>query len=274
MAKKKNREQQDARTVDKILDELRNSALHVPIVIVEGRDDVKFYREIAYHQLAASQTAFDFVGVVKETGQREGGGRNNLLGLFGRVKNEPGLKRKVLFFADRDFEVFTGIPPVWEGIHFTTGYAIENDLFADGQPQRFLYPSEQLVWQHLLDGLCNWFAGQIRLGLDGQRGKMNLALSMMNPNDRKLVQEAEECPDSVLLAQIKADFTRLTRGKHLFGLLTYVHQERKEEQLLDNPKRHFWQECINRGLENNNSCTHRIGEVLWASAVGGPQINK
>jgi hypothetical protein len=62
MAKKKNREQQDARTVDEILDELRNSALHVPIVIVEGRDDVKFYREIAYHQLAASQIAFDFVG--------------------------------------------------------------------------------------------------------------------------------------------------------------------------------------------------------------------
>ncbi len=269
MAKKKNRDRQEARTIDEIMDELRNSILDTPIVIVEGRDDVQVYREIALRHLSASQIAFDFAGIVKEGGQREGGGRNNLLTLFKRVKTEsPKLKRKILFFADQDFEVFTGIPPKWEGFHFTNGYTMENDLFADGQAQRFLHADEQPVWQKMIDELCNWFAGQVYLSQRGRAAEMKIDLTMRNPDHRDLVAMADDCPDLDLLAQIKADFVRLTRGKHLFELLWHIHQTRLDG-LQKKEISHFWQDCINQGLENNNSNTYRISQLLRASVVGG-----
>ncbi|MCU0449337.1 MAG: DUF4435 domain-containing protein [Bernardetiaceae bacterium] len=267
MAKKKSREKQEARTMEEILDELRNSALATPIVIVEGPEDVLIYREIARRRLSASQIAFDFVGVVKKDGQRDGGSRSTLIALSKRVKTElPGLKRPILFFADRDLEVFTGLKPEWEGIYFTHGYAIENDLFADGQPHQNLYFDEQPIWETRLDHLCNWFAGQVHIGLAGQRDQMKIALNLRDPHNWEVVEKAPPCPDPALLAQVRADYVKLTRGKHLLDLLFSLHQARTGEQLLNHPPGYFLQGCINQGLTNRDSHTYRLGQIIWASA--------
>jgi len=269
MGKKKSKEGQDARTIDEILDELRNSALNTLLLIVEGRDDIQIYREIAFRHLSASQIAFDFVGVINEDGKRDGGGRNLLLTLFERMKSElPSLKRKVLFFADRDLKIFGTIPAEWGGVHFTDGYSIENDLFADGQPHSSLHADEQPIWQEMIDKLCNWFAGQVLLWSDGRADKMKIDLTMRNLDHLEgIVKIAPDCPDLDLAARIKTNFIRLTRGKHLLELLWHIHHARPTGHFRKEIF-HFWQDCINRGLENSNSHTYRISQLLRASAVG------
>jgi Protein of unknown function (DUF4435) len=271
MARKKTREEQDTRTVNEIIAEMRNSAVNSLMVIVEGKDDLRIYRDIALRFLSASQVVFLFVGTKDDDGKRDGGGRNSLLELFKQVKTDlPNLKREILFFADRDLKVFEAIPMEWEGIHFTNGYSIENDLFADGQPHRSLYADEREYWEILMTNLCNWFSGQVRLWLDGRAAEMKIDLNMKNPSQRDVILEASSPNDPDLANKIREDFVRLTRGKHLFELLLHIHEGRIEKgQMAKTRAEHFWQDCINLGLENHHSQTNRIAHLLRTRVGGG-----
>ena len=64
------------------------------------------------------------------------GGRNNLLGVYKQRQKFADLP--VAFVADQDMWLFSGIPSGYDGIIWTEGYSIENDLYADADMENLL----------------------------------------------------------------------------------------------------------------------------------------
>ena len=115
--------------VDFVLHTLRTSDL--PTVVVEGKHDKQIYRWL--------EDLFDrpHVNILSADG------RENLLEIFNRRKEFED-RLPVVFMADQDKWVFSGPPPSYEDIIWTSGYSIENDLYSDGNP-------EDLILDHMMD---------------------------------------------------------------------------------------------------------------------------
>lgn len=106
-------------SLDELISMLERSSL--PTIIVEGKDDIIIYRKIE----SLLQNVVDVLPV---------GGRPNVLGIFDSIKTNPSLQdKKLIFIADKDTWVNTGIPSEYQSniLIFTHGYSIENDIFID-----------------------------------------------------------------------------------------------------------------------------------------------
>jgi hypothetical protein len=111
-------------TVNELVSMLRHSS--EPTILVEGPDDIMVYRWLKQHIEPLKASPIDC------------GGRQNLLSVYER-RNEFS-HVKTVFLADKDLYVFLGIPEEYSDVLWTTGYSIENDIYAGSinQTRRFI----------------------------------------------------------------------------------------------------------------------------------------
>jgi len=89
----------------------------IPTILVEGKDDVKIYRWL---ENDINESYLSHVDILPC------GCRNTLMKLYALRLSFSNL----VFIADKDQYVYGTIPPEYSDIVFTTGYSIENDLYA------------------------------------------------------------------------------------------------------------------------------------------------
>jgi hypothetical protein len=232
-------------------------------VFVEGPDDVLIFNTIAKHKGLSGRV--NFIGR---------GGRVPLLELYDHyILQRPRIAHTILFFADRDTWVFTGIPSEYAGVHFTKGYSIENDLFEDGQEaiMNHLYHDEKERFTKLIESVCEWFAFEVQLMLEGKGDSAKIDISLLNPNviapnaSRMTILQIESITSEQeeRIKNMKQNYTQLLRGKFLFELFQRLSQDRNHQENLPIPNiSSLFSTCIATGLSNDSSNCHRIATLL------------
>lgn len=196
-------------TVDEILSTLKNSQL--PTIIVEGSDDLLVYlrlEELLYEENVSVLSA---------------GGRKNVLSIFDRA-NEIPKNKKVIFIADKDIWVLTGIPNnyIAKNLLFTNGYSIENDAFQDCDLPKFMSNSEKDKFEKELERFLLWYSiaveRHINHGDESIKNHPNHILDNIKEfQDLTSLKDGESFPTQ-RFEELKSDYKNLIRGKSLVQL--------------------------------------------------------
>ena len=224
-------------TVEELVAALRRSAL--PTVLVEGQEDMRIYRWV---EARLGNRAANVLPA---------GGRDKLLSVYER--RQEFAKLPVAFVADRDMWLFSGIPSNYDGVIWTDGYSIENDLYAGTELENLLDAEEALEHQQLLDAIVEWFAFEVEEYLEGRPFEVKnhcnkivpLGQTQIDENFRK--SRGFRPPGEEIHRQIRDAYQLQLRGKQLFQML---------------------ERCLNarqRGTRYNISSLHEIAVKLTDS---------
>ena len=195
-------------TEDELVDTLRRSSL--PTVLVEGKGDMPIYRWVE-QRLGSRKANVQAVG-----------DRNKLLSIFERRREFPDLP--VAFVADRDMLLFSGIPSDYDGVIWTEGYSIENDLYVDAELENLLDAEEVQEHQQLLEAIVEWFAFEVEEYLAGRCFRISshydvvpLGQTRMDEGFRR--NRGFRSPGEETHRQIQEAYQLQLRGKLLFQML-------------------------------------------------------
>ena len=196
-------------TVGELVAALRRSEL--PTVLVEGQDDMRIYRWVE-GRLGS-----------RRANVHPAGGRDKLISVYERRQEFSNVP--VAFVADRDMWLFSGIPSDYDGIIWTEGYSIENDLYAGAKLENLLDTNEAQEYHQLLDAIVEWFAFEVEEYLAGRDYKVShhcnevvpLGQTQMDETFRK--SRGFRSPDEEIHRQINEAYQLQLRGKQLFEML-------------------------------------------------------
>lgn len=145
-------------TVDELFATLKNSSM--PTVIVEGRDDIVFYRKV---EDELSDLGIDILSA---------GNKDKVLELREKILSE-NLSIPIAFIVDKDLWVNYGVPTEYQDSLITTnGYSIENDLFLDGDLLLLLDSDELLDFKDDLDVFIKWYALAINRHVNDKKNNL------------------------------------------------------------------------------------------------------
>jgi len=256
-------------TIDEIISSLKHSSL--PTILVEGKDDMFIYRWIE-----------DVLGNRKINFQNCGG-RNTLLKIFERKNEFPNLK--VLFIADKDLWIFTGIPPEYnsEQLFTTYGYSIENDIYINGKNllKSFLSINEQKSSEIILQNLIEWYAFEIQMYLEGKKTELNFdTVSLLNT--KKFDQERNEFTDEFLiecrffkptesiLNNIITNYETHLRGKFIIDVFLKTFTNRKDKLDTRYSRKEILDICFRCALSIENSLINNMIRDIQNKIVKNP----
>ncbi|GIP58468.1 DUF4435 domain-containing protein [Paenibacillus woosongensis] len=215
-------------TADEIVSLLKRSSL--PSIIVEGDDDVLIYRYI-------EEKIGSFNASILPCG-----GRKALLSVFARRGEFNNLK--TVFLADQDMWMFTTIPKEFTSIVWTTGYSIENDLYASSLAvfDQILTQQEKKEMIRLIRMISKWFAFEVELYRNDKEINIDCHVSELLSKDKKALSETFLSkrnftePSKETLAEVLENYDLKIRGKILFDLLLYFLNapKRKSKYSRDN----------------------------------------
>ncbi|MCQ9423391.1 DUF4435 domain-containing protein [Pseudomonas sp. LJDD11] len=197
-------------TTDELYQLLKRSAL--PTVLVEGKDDIIFYRRV-------EEDLQDF-GV----DMLSAGNKGAVLELYRKISESP-ISAPVVFVVDKDLWVHEhyGLDPKNEGVITTIGYSVENDLYVDGDLESLLNLEEKQSFLAELEQFTHWYALAVDRAMRGDHstfrthpGKILDDVSYFGAETA--LRSGESYPDN-FLAEIRANYSRVLRGKSLFALL-------------------------------------------------------
>jgi hypothetical protein len=153
------------------------------------------------------------------------GGRISLLDIYQR--RSEFARSKAAFLADTDMWLFTAIPVEFSEVIWTSGYSIENDVYAGANIELLLDASEAAAHERLLISVVRWFAFEVeefRAGRD----------AMVDVHVREVVDtgtfdlDAGFCcrrrfcpPTAETIAEVEMDYKLRLRGKNLFQAILY-----------------------------------------------------
>jgi hypothetical protein len=155
-----------------------------------------------------------------------------LLDLYDRRSEFPNLR--AAFVADRDMYVFSDIPSQYSNVIWTTGYSIENDLYADSTLEKLLDANEGKDHAIVLELIIKWFAFEVE---EFRRG--NVAQIAIHPNrvvplgttaisEQFITTRGYIEPTPTTIKEIKGKYKLKIRGKTLFHLLVrYLSSARR-----------------------------------------------
>lgn len=196
-------------TENEIISYLNKTSL--PTLLVEGEDDALIYRWL--------ETKLGiFTGNILICS-----GRSILISIYRR--RDSIRCGKLAWLADLDMWRFSSPPSELNGIIFTSGYSIENDLYAGTDVESLLESAERSQHGQLLATACRWFAFEI---LEHQAGRENrcathikqiVDFASMDVATVFAVQRGFKEPDSSLLARITSSYKLQLRGKTLLQVL-------------------------------------------------------
>lgn len=250
-------------TVDEIVATLRKTSLQT--VIVEGTDDVRIYRRMKEDTRLQN---CDFLHC---------NGRNTVLGIYER--RAIFAKKQVAFIADKDMWVFKGIPEIYDGVIFTEGYSIENDLYTDGKAliDALFSPKELALKVEIFENLIQWFAFEVEKW-KGNNEDLDFAhITLLNTEviaengtqftnaflQKRGFKEAEQA----ILQEIKENYNLQIRGKFLFQVYqklfehlrkTENRNKRKEPKSTTYTLEQLHDLCFTEGKRNPNSLISQI----------------
>ena len=196
-------------TVEHLVGVLRRT--RKPNIVVEGDDDVIIYRELTRR-----------IGIL-EVVLLPSGGRDKLLQVYERRSEFAHIP--VVFIADQDMWLFSGIDQGYDDVIWTHGYSIENDLYSDAALERLLDENDTAEHRQVLDAISTWFAFAVEAYLAGDGPDLDLHCDEMVPLG-KTELDADFCvrrgfrmPKVELVQQIRGEYQLRLRGKQLFQLL-------------------------------------------------------
>lgn len=201
-------------TVDEIVNSLKRS--FIPTILIEGSDDVFVYRWLKKN-LNISPVSLQPCG-----------GRTNLFSIYDR-KNEFSDKN-VIFVADKDSYRFEEIPYEREGIIFTSGYCIENDIYEGSNISDFIDDDDKARHDLLRKIIGNWFAFELKKYLETPQGEASLSvathinvispigLDRICPNFSEQNNYLEPSENDIEL--VTNEYNLNVRGKQLFQMLS------------------------------------------------------
>lgn len=251
----------DLRTPSELFYELSRSSYH--LVVVEGKADVKVYRALAIH-LEKPHLKFEYCQ-----------GRNTLLEVFKMSMKVP--QKHLMFLADKDMWVFTGVPQEYNEVFFTNGYSIENDLFTDGENwiEGLFSKEEQQYKASILESLITWFAFEVEKYLQSPDKETNFTEVSLYQTGTMPKKEANFTPEFLArrgfgtptqetIDTIKQHYQVKIRGKYLFQLLGKLFLERKAENkdAITFTEEQLWEICLNEGKRKEEGMIQRIMKQL------------
>jgi len=198
-----------APTVDELIALLKKTSL--PTLIIEGKDDLIVYQRLEdkFHNESLSVLPV--------------GGRKNILKIFDRLHELPTAS-KVLFIADQDTWVITGIPQEYQSdrLFFTSGYSIENDVFQDGQIDSYMSSSEKTKFNEELEKFLQWYSLALSRKISGSDETIKTHPNNILDNDQEFKNltslKAGEIFPSERYEELNENYKTLIRGKSLMQL--------------------------------------------------------
>jgi len=197
-------------TVDELVATVKRS--HLPTVLVEGGDDVEIYRWIEA-KLGVHKANF-----------LPCGGRDALLQVYNRRQEFSHVA--TAFVADRDMWLFTGIPPQFNGIIWTSGYSVENDLCAGARLEGLLDEAEAKEHAQVLQSIIEWFAFEVEEYRSvGECQASRHSQEVVVPGTTHLcaqflARRGFRNPRRSTVRHVRSNYKLKIRGKTLFELLT------------------------------------------------------
>lgn len=224
-------------TLEEIIATLEHSNL--PAIVVEGKDDIIIYRELEN---------------LVEADVISAGGRYTVLEIFKNKLINPKLKnKKIVFIADKDTWVNTGIPDEYQhnDLIFTKGYSIENDVFMDYACEQIISrdSDKQKTFEEEKQKFIYWYALALQNTLNsGNFINREISTSvhyLFNQyNEFSQLQENESYPTE-LKEDLEKNYALNIRGKSLLELFGRTFKEHKSRAMFEaiavRPS-----DCINR----------------------------
>lgn len=199
-------------TVDEIFALLKKSSL--PTVLVEGKDDIIFYRNI---EDELQQYNIDILPA---------GNKAAVLDLRNKLNQaDYPVDIPLTFVVDQDLWVHA-TPECCEcpeDVITTDGYSIENDLFIDGELESLLTLDEKYKYHSDLERFIKWYALSVWRSMHGQNTpfRTNPFQILNNPAlyaEQTALTNGESYPQD-FYETIHSSYLRLLRGKSLISIL-------------------------------------------------------
>lgn len=205
-------------TVDEIIAYLNHS--NIPTLLVEGKDDHQIYRWVD-EKLADSE--FDILPC---------GGRNALLALYDEKHKIK--KRDILFFADLDLWLFSGVPIKYKDIIFTNGYSIENDIYSSARETLESLISQAKIRDYYLavNELSKWYSFEVNEYLNSRPYILDISpKGVLNNKSYKLsmnyISKRDYTMNNIgLYKDIESNYDIKIRGKNLLDLWEWFVEDK------------------------------------------------
>lgn len=200
-------------TVEELVALIERSSL--PTVLVEGKDDIIFYRSI---EEDLTDLGIDMLPA---------GNKDYVLQVREKLACAK-LRAPVVFVVDKDLWVYPefSMEPAHQGVVLTGGYSIENDVFEDGGIIDLMYKDERANFLIELERFVFWYALAVdrkRRGADGgfRQHPGRILDDKTYYQTQTVLEEGEVYPEE-FRARIFDSYGNLLRGKSLFGLVSRI----------------------------------------------------
>lgn len=207
-------------TADELYALLKRTSL--PTVLVEGKDDIIFYRKI--------EEDLRNLGV----DMLPAGNKGAVLELLRRISENP-VSSPMVFVVDKDLWVHNhlGNGEIPSEVITTQGYSIENDLYLDGDLESLLSVDEREVFREELGRFVYWYALAVARQLRGEH-------SAFRTHPGKILDDEEHYSSEIALSEgeaypeefldvISNNYSSILRGKSLFALLVRELSSKRRE---------------------------------------------
>lgn len=232
-------------TVDEIIAYLNHSS--IPTLLVEGKDDHQIYRWL---EEKLEDLDLDIL---------QCGGRKALLELYDEKHRIR--KKDILFLADLDLWLFSGVPIKYKNIIFTTGYSIENDIFSSAKEilESLISTAKIANYHKAVDELSKWYSFEVDEHLNSR--PYVLKVSPKRVLDNKTYDLSRDFTDErnyqlnnhQLYQDIKNNYDLKIRGKNLLDLWEWFVEDKslKRDTMFEilfklMNENNFVLECIDR----------------------------
>lgn len=197
-------------SVEELFHLLQKTSL--PTVLVEGKDDIIFYRKI---EEELREFGVDILPA---------GNKDAVLELKEKL-SEVELDVEIVYVVDKDLWIHEEgeVSQIPEGVVTTDGYSIENDLYRDGDLESLLDHGELKIFSDERTLFVRWYAlamaRQLSCSLSGFRDHPTKILDCPKYYAEQMeLNEGEAYPEE--LAQTIGDnYSKYLRGKSLLALL-------------------------------------------------------
>lgn len=211
-------------TKEEILATISHSS--IPTVLVEGKNDIIFYRRI-------EEDEFDDL----EISMLPAGNKDSVISIKNEVNSWKN-KKQIAYIVDRDTWINFGVPDNISDIIITKGYSIENDLFEDGNLCSLLQKNELNIFNSEREKFIKWYAITLMRNREGRKQADGKDFCYQeHPNkilDGKFFDEQTKLYDDEkfpfdLFNDISKNWHLKLRGKSLLALLVrqLSHKNRK-----------------------------------------------
>ena len=184
-----------------------------PIILVEGKDDKMIYRWIletlGYEDKIISTSGCSILREIYK-------------------EKDKLTNKKVIFITDKDMYVYSDIPKEYDGIIFTKGYSIENDLFHGKSFLTFFKDKDTERFNKALKSFLNYYACELEKFRNNTEYNIDLSpfkiLEHKDESFKLLINKLQSYrhPNHDTIDYLRNNYDLLIRGHSLFALFLMI----------------------------------------------------